>query len=56
MKNHIKTACGIEKYDELSKKKGLLNRIRFCWFVFAASIRDFEKDKHIKKKKDVISL
>ena len=50
MKNNIKTTCGIEKYDELSKKKGFLNKIRFYCFVIVASIRDFGKDKHIKKK------
>ena len=50
MKNNIRTACGIEKFDELSKKKGFLNRIRFFSFVLLASIRDFGKDKHIKKK------
>ena len=51
MKNNIRTACGIEKFDELSQKKGFLNRIRFFWFVLAASIRDIGKEKHIKKKK-----
>ena len=50
MKNNIKTVCGIEKFDELSKKKGFLNRIRYFWFVLAASIRDFGKERHIKKK------
>ena len=51
MKNNIRTACGIEKFDELSQKKGFLNRIRFFWFVLAASIRDFRKDEHFKEKK-----
>ena len=51
MKNNIRTVCGLKKFDELSNKKGFLNRIRFFWFVFAASIRDFGKEKHIKKKK-----
>ena len=51
MKNNIRTTCGIEKYNVLSKKKGFLNRIRFIWFIIAASIRDFGKEKYIKKKK-----
>ena len=51
MKNNIRTACGIEKFDELSKKKGFFNRIRLLWFVLVASIRDFGKEKNIKEKK-----
>ena len=37
----IKTACGRSKYQELIKKRGLLNRIRFYWFVFFAIIKDW---------------
>ena len=36
----IKTKCGIEKYQHLKKKKGLLNRIRMYWFFVIAVIRD----------------
>ena len=50
MKNNIKTVCGIEKYDELSKRKGFLNQLRFYWFVLFASIRDIGKKK--KKKEE----
>tara|TARA_B100001123_G_scaffold402420_1_gene489996 strand:+ start:220 stop:372 length:153 start_codon:yes stop_codon:yes gene_type:complete len=50
MKNNIKTVCGLEKYEELSKKKGFLNRFRFYWFVLFASIRDFFKKNSIKEE------
>ena len=43
MKNNIKTVCGIEKYDELSKRKGFLNQLRFYWFVLSASLMDIGK-------------
>ena len=44
MKNNIKTVCGFEKYEELSKRKGFFNKVRFYWFVFFASLRDFGKN------------
>ena len=50
MKNNIKTVCGIEKYDELSKRKGFLNQLRFYWFVLSASLRDTGKKKTIKEE------
>jgi len=49
MKNNIKTVCGLEKYEELSKRKGLFNRVRFFWFVLFASIRDFCKKSKSKE-------
>jgi len=45
MQSNIKTVCGLEKYEELSKRKGFFNRVRFYWFVLFASIRDFCKKK-----------
>ena len=50
MKNNIKTVFGIEKYDELSKRKGFLNQLRFYWFVLSASLRDIGKKKMIKEE------
>ena len=50
MKNNIKTVCGIEKYDELSKRKGFLNQLRFYYFVLVASLRDIGKEKTIKEE------
>ena len=50
MKNNIKTVCGIEKYDELSKRKGFLNKLRFYWFVLSASLWDIGKKKTIKEE------
>ncbi len=50
MRNNIKTVCGIEKYDELSKRKGFLNKLRFYWFVLCASLRDIGKKKTIKEE------
>ena len=44
MKKHIKTVCGLEKYEELVKRKGVLRKLRFYWFVVFAVIRDFGKD------------
>ena len=49
MKNNIKTVCGIEKYDELSKRKGFFNQLRFYWFVLSASLRDIGKKNAIKE-------
>ena len=45
MKKHIKTVCGLEKYEELVKRKGVLSKLRFYWFVFFAVISDFVKKK-----------
>ena len=45
MKKHIKTVCGLEKYEELVKRKGILSKLRFYWFVFFAVISDFVKKK-----------
>ena len=50
MKNNIKTVCGIEKYDELSKRKGFLNQLRFYWFVLSASLWDIGKKKNDIRK------
>ena len=50
MKNNIKTVCGLEKYEELSKRKGFFNKVRFYWFVLFASIRDFLKKGSIKEE------
>ena len=45
MKKHIKTVCGLEKYEELVKRKGILSKLSFYWFVFFAVISDFVKKK-----------
>ena len=37
----IKTECGRAKYEMLSSKKGLFNRIRLYWFVVFAAIEDW---------------
>jgi len=50
MKSNIKTDCGFEKYEELSKRKGFLNQLRFFWFVLIASLRDFGKKGTIKEE------
>ena len=42
-KNYIKTTCGIEKYNELSKNKSLFGFFRLKWFVFFATFRDIFK-------------
>ena len=36
----IKTECGRAKYIELSKQKGLVQKIRLFWFVCIGAIRD----------------
>jgi len=43
----IKTKCGIDKYHKLKIKKGLLNKMRFYWYVLFAVIRDIFKKKSI---------
>ena len=50
MNNNIKTVCGLEKYEELSKRKGFLNQLRFYWFVLIASLRDIGKEETIKEE------
>ena len=50
MKKHIKTVCGLEKYEELVKRKGVLSKLRFYWFVFFAVISDFGKDTERKEE------
>jgi len=50
MRNNIKTVCGVEKYDELSKRKGFLNQLRFYWFVLSASLMDIGKKNAIKEE------
>lgn len=50
MKHNIKTECGMEKYEELSKRKGFFNRLRFYWFVLIATISDFGKKNSISKE------
>ena len=40
LKKFIKTQCGLEKYEYLRSKPGILNLVRLYWFVFFASIRD----------------
>ena len=37
----IKTECGRAKYERLSAKKGLFNRIRLYWFIVFAAIADW---------------
>ena len=50
MKSNIKTVCGLEKYEELSKRKGFLNQLRLYYFVLIASLRDIGKEKTIKEE------
>ena len=50
MKSNIKTVCGLKKYEELSKRKGFLNQLRFYYFVLIASLRDIGKEKTIKEE------
>jgi hypothetical protein len=37
----IKTTCGRAKYAELDAQKGALSRIRLGWFIFFATIKDW---------------
>jgi len=37
----IKTECGRAKYEMLSSKKGIFNRIRLYWFILFAAIEDW---------------
>ena len=49
MNYYIKTKCGLEKYDLLKSQKGMYAKLRFYWFVFFASIRDFGHKKRVEK-------
>ena len=49
MNDFIKTKCGLEKYDLLKSRKGMHAKLRFYWFVFFASIRDFGHKKRDEK-------
>ena len=37
----IKTECGRAKYEMLSSKKGIYNRMRLYWFIVFAAIEDW---------------
>ena len=39
--NYVKTPCGQAKYIELESNKTLIGKLRLIWFVFIASIRDW---------------
>jgi hypothetical protein len=48
MKSNIKTVCGLEKYEELSKRKGFLNQLRFYYFVLIAITKRYWKRENCK--------
>ena len=37
----IKTKCGRAKYEMLSSKQGIINRLRLYWFIIFATIKDW---------------
>ena len=37
----IKSPCGQAKYERLTLNKTFSGRIRLCWFIVLATIRDF---------------
>jgi len=37
----IKTSCGRDKYQFLASKKGLLSKLRLTWYIFFATIKDW---------------
>ncbi len=39
--NFIKTDCGQAKYEELSLDKTLYGKVRLYWFIFFATLKDF---------------
>ena len=54
MDKYIKTQCGIEKYHQLRAKTGILNSIRFYWFVVFASVRDILGSKKQQTLKTIV--
>ena len=42
-KNLIKTQCGLEKFQKLSKTKTFIGRLRLGFFLVFAALRDFNK-------------
>ena len=55
MKNNIKTVCGIEKYDELSKRKGFLNQLRFLLVRFVCITKGCRKKENDKGRIILVS-
>mgnify|MGYP001228625792 CR=1 FL=1 len=43
--NLIKTECGRTKYNELTKKEGILALLRLSWFILIATIKDWNIQK-----------
>ncbi len=37
----IKTECGQSKYERLTLNKSFFGKIRLYWFIFFASLKDF---------------
>ena len=37
----IKTECGRMKFAQLASKTGIFSKIRLFWFIFFASIKDW---------------
>jgi len=40
VRKYITSQCGIEKLNELNRKKGVFQKIRLYWFIAIASVRD----------------
>ena len=51
---YIRTQCGIDKYNQLKVKTGILNSTRFYWFVLFASVRDHSGSKKQQTLKTIV--
>jgi len=55
MKNNIKTVCGIEKYDELSKRKGFSQSTSFLLVRFKCITKGYRKKENDKGRINLVS-
>ena len=45
---YLKTECGINTFDRLRTKRGIVNRLRFIQFTICALVVDiFKRNRHV---------
>ena len=53
IQNLIKTSCGLEKYEKLAKKEGIIAKLRLAWFIVFATMKDWNiKSKDYVEKSE----
>ena len=46
LRDYLKTKCGIDTFDRLRTKRGIVNRLRFIQFTICALVVDIFKRNH----------